>query len=133
MGTPASNPTGSPSRFQNPQAGVRPPRPAVGPGQGQQAGQGSQNSKFPLLQYMTTEQLQALLDNEDQMKEMVEDVDDVSCHGCTRRQIKDVAVRKCHQPAKQSLGFFNLHIREISKVVYKTTLSDVCCQAYAVL
>ena len=90
IGTPPSNPMGSPSRFQTPQAGVRPPRPAVGPGQGQQAGQGSQgsqNSKFPLLQFMSTEQLQALLDNEDQMKEMVEDVDDVSCHGCTGHQI----------------------------------------------
>ena len=28
--------------------------------------------------------------------------------------------------------FFYLHIQEIGKVVYKTTLLDICCQAYAV-
>ena len=37
------------------------------------------------------------------------------------------------QPTTEwNLGIFYLHIWKISKVTYKTTLSDVCCQAYAV-
>ena len=43
--------------------------------------------------------------------------------------IGDVAVMKCHQQLDKIsiFFFFYLHIRKISKVVYKKTLPDVCC------
>ena len=78
MGSPGG-PTGSPSRNQNIIGNVRPPRPTNPPNLNARppGGSSQSDSKFP-LSYMDTEQLKALLDNEERLKEMVEDLDEVT-------------------------------------------------------